>query len=114
MARDVRPFPMAPRKAAGRAVLRHSSPPADRTGLDAPRRGVGQTARHTGVMNRDRDASGRPRDARPRDGLGRPLPYGAPGVARPSESVVRTPEQTLRQAQHLLDAGRPFHADEVF
>src|ERR671930_2023225 len=65
-------------------------------------------------MDRDRDASGRPRNARPRDGLGRPLPYGAPGVPRQPEGVPRTPEQTLDEAQHLLDAGRPFHAHEVF
>lgn len=71
-------------------------------------------ARHTGVMDRDRDASGRPRNARPRDELGRPLPYQAAGVARQSEGVTRTPEQTLRQAQQLLDAGKPFHAHEVF
>ena len=73
-----------------------------------------RSARHTGVMDRDRDASGRPRNARPRDGLGRPLLYGAAGVARQSEGVVRTPEQTLQEAQRLLDAGRPFHAHEVF
>ena len=71
-------------------------------------------ARHTGVMDRDRDASGRPRNARPRDGLGRPLPYEAAGVARQPEGGTRTPEQTLQQAQHLLDTGRPFHAHEVF
>jgi hypothetical protein len=65
-------------------------------------------------MDRDRDESGRPRNARPRDGLGRPLPYGAPGVPRQSEGVARTPEQTLVEAQRLLDVGRPFHAHEVF
>lgn len=27
---------------------------------------------------------------------------------------MRTPEQTLREAQQLLDSGRPFHAHEVF
>lgn len=63
---------------------------------------------------RDRDAEGRARNARPRDGLGRPLPYGAPGVERQPEGVVRTPEETLREAQRLLDAGMPFHAHEVF
>ncbi|MEV6164955.1 DUF309 domain-containing protein [Streptomyces sp. NPDC052052] len=63
---------------------------------------------------RDRDAEGRARNARPRDGLGRPLPYGAPGVARQPEGVVRTPEETLREAQRLLGAGMPFHAHEVF
>jgi hypothetical protein len=62
---------------------------------------------------RDRDDTGRARNARPRDALGRPLPYGAPGEPRAPEGVVRTPEATLRQAQELLDAGRPFHAHEV-
>ncbi|NEB37524.1 DUF309 domain-containing protein [Streptomyces sp. SID14515] len=63
---------------------------------------------------RDRDAEGRARNARPRDGLGRPLPYGTPGVERQPEGVVRTPPETLREAQRLLDAGMPFHAHEVF
>ncbi|MFJ8078413.1 DUF309 domain-containing protein [Streptomyces sp. NPDC096176] len=62
---------------------------------------------------RDRDAEGRARNARPRDGLGRPLPHGAPGVERQPEGVLRTPEQTLLEAQRLLDAGMPFHAHEV-
>ncbi|MER7046550.1 DUF309 domain-containing protein [Streptomyces jumonjinensis] len=63
---------------------------------------------------RDRDAAGRARSARPRDGLGRPLPYGSPGVERQPEGVVRSPGDTLAEAQGLLDAGRPFHAHEVF
>ncbi|MFG3281708.1 DUF309 domain-containing protein [Streptomyces sp. NPDC048111] len=63
---------------------------------------------------RDRDAEGRARNARPRDGLGRPLPYGAEGVARQPEGVQRVPAETLREAQRLLDAGMPFHAHEVF
>ncbi|MFI9803290.1 DUF309 domain-containing protein [Streptomyces sp. NPDC052301] len=63
---------------------------------------------------RDRDTEGRARNARPRDGLGRPLPYGAQGVPRQPEGVVRTPDQTVAEAQGLLDAGRPFHAHEVF
>lgn len=62
---------------------------------------------------RDRDPEGRARNARPRDALGRPLPYGAPGEERAPEGVVRTPAQTLAEAQRLLDAGRPFHAHEV-
>lgn len=62
---------------------------------------------------RDRDTAGRARNARPRDGLGRPLPYGAEGVARQPEGVPRSPEETLTEAQRLLDAGRPFHAHEV-
>ncbi|MEU6390468.1 DUF309 domain-containing protein [Streptomyces sp. NPDC046939] len=63
---------------------------------------------------RDRDEEGRARNARPRDGLGRPLPYGSPGVERQPEGVVRTPAETVTEAQELLDAGRPFHAHEVF
>ncbi|WP_411104555.1 DUF309 domain-containing protein [Streptomyces sp. cmx-4-9] len=63
---------------------------------------------------RDRDEEGRARSARPRDGLGRPLPYGAPGVERQPEGVVRSPQETRREAQRLLDAGMPFHAHEVF
>jgi uncharacterized protein len=62
---------------------------------------------------RDRDETGRPRNARPRDALGRPLPHGSLGEPRAPEGVVRTPEATLREAQALLDAGRPFHAHEV-
>ncbi|WP_433859071.1 DUF309 domain-containing protein [Streptomyces kronopolitis] len=62
---------------------------------------------------RDRDEEGRARSARPRDGLGRPLPYGSPGVARQPEGVSRTPAQSLTEAQRLLDDGMPFHAHEV-
>ncbi|MEU8774514.1 DUF309 domain-containing protein [Streptomyces sp. NPDC048606] len=63
---------------------------------------------------RDRDGEGRARSARPRDGLGRPLPYGAAGVERQPEGVVRSPAATVEEAQRLLDAGMPFHAHEVF
>ncbi|PWS45521.1 DUF309 domain-containing protein [Streptomyces sp. FT05W] len=63
---------------------------------------------------RDRDEEGRARNARPRDGLGRPLPYGSRGVERQPEGVVRSPAETVREAQRLLDAGMPFHAHEVF
>ncbi|MEV4973893.1 DUF309 domain-containing protein [Streptomyces scopuliridis] len=63
---------------------------------------------------RDRDDEGRARSARPRDGLGRPLAYGAPGVERQPEGVVRTSGETLQEAQRLLNAGMPFHAHEVF
>ncbi|HEY2058119.1 MAG TPA: DUF309 domain-containing protein [Amycolatopsis sp.] len=66
------------------------------------------------MNGRDRDDTGRARNARPRDGLGRPLPYGADGVERQPEGVVRTPEETLVEAQRLLDEGKPFHAHEVF
>lgn len=67
-----------------------------------------------GVADRDRDDEGRARNARPRDGLGRPLPYDAVGVERQPEGVARTPEETVREAQRLLDEGKPFHAHEVF
>ncbi|MFF3445855.1 DUF309 domain-containing protein [Streptomyces sp. NPDC002667] len=73
--------------------------------------GTSETRRAGG---RDRDAEGRARNARPRDGLGRPLPYGEAGVERAPEGVVRRPERTVAEAQALLDAGRPFHAHEVF
>lgn len=65
------------------------------------------------VRRRDRDPEGKARNARPRDGLGRPLPYGTPGVARQPEGVVRTAEESLTEAQRLLDEGMPFHAHEV-
>lgn len=63
--------------------------------------------------DRDRDPSGRARNARPRDELGRPLPRGAPDVPRAPEGLVRSPDETLTEAQRLLDDGRPFHAHEV-
>lgn len=53
------------------------------------------------------------RDERPRDRLGRPLPFGMPGVARQPEGVVRSPAESLGLAQRLLDDGFPFHAHEV-
>lgn len=65
-------------------------------------------------MDRDRDASGRALNARPRDELGRPLPYGTPGTERAPEGVIRTPDETITDAQEALDAGRPFHAHEIF
>ncbi|MDT8911493.1 DUF309 domain-containing protein [Amycolatopsis sp. PS_44_ISF1] len=66
------------------------------------------------MNGRDRDDTGRARNARPRDGLGRPLPYGADGVERQPEGIVRTPQESLAEAQRLLDEGKPFHAHEVF
>lgn len=63
--------------------------------------------------DRARDENGRARNDRPRDGLGRPLPRGATGVARAPEGLVRSPDETLTEAQHLLDDGMPFHAHEV-
>ncbi|UWZ49833.1 DUF309 domain-containing protein [Dactylosporangium matsuzakiense] len=56
---------------------------------------------------------GRARNARPRDELGRPLPRGAAGVPTMPDDLAVTPDEALDQAQHLLDAGRPFHAHEV-
>jgi predicted metal-dependent hydrolase len=35
-------------------------------------------------------------------------------VERQPEGLVRTPEETVAAAQALLDAGKPFHAHEVF
>ena len=63
--------------------------------------------------SRDRDAAGRARNARPRDGLGRPLPRGAPGVDRVPDDLVLPPVPALAEAQRLLDHGLPFHAHEV-
>ncbi|MEV5486579.1 DUF309 domain-containing protein [Streptomyces bobili] len=71
-------------------------------------------ATRSGGDARDRDEEGRARSARPRDGLGRPLPYGTAGVERQPEGVVRRPEDSVAEAQALLDAGKPFHAHEVF
>jgi len=62
---------------------------------------------------RDRDPAGRPQNARPRDALGRPLPRGTAGVPRQPVGVARTPDETLAEAQRLLDEGLPFHAHEV-
>jgi hypothetical protein len=63
--------------------------------------------------DRDRDDRGRPRNARPRDALGRPLDYGAEGVARQVENPHRSAAESLAEAQRLLNAGRPFQAHEV-
>lgn len=64
-------------------------------------------------VDRERDESGRPRNARPRDALGRPLPRGDSGVGGVPDALVLPPEESLREAQRLLDEGRPFHAHEV-
>ena len=66
-----------------------------------------------GSRERDRDAAGRPRNARPRDELGRPLPHDAAGVAGVPDDLALSPEESLAEAQRLLDAGRAFHAHEV-
>jgi uncharacterized protein len=61
--------------------------------------------------DRDRDAAGRARNARRRDALGRPLAQreAAPVADDPAEP----PDDALRHAQALLDAGRAFEAHEV-
>lgn len=70
-------------------------------------------ATRPGPEARDRDAAGRPRNARPRDGLGRPLPKGMAGVPTTPDDLILPPGDALREAQRLLDQGRPFHAHEV-
>jgi len=64
-------------------------------------------------VDRDRDETGRARNARPRDGLGRPLPRDAAGVQPVPDDLVLPPRESLREAQRLLDDGRPFTAHEV-
>ncbi|GIH25987.1 hypothetical protein Aph01nite_42970 [Acrocarpospora phusangensis] len=63
---------------------------------------------------RDRDESGRARNARPRDEFGRPLPRGAQGVPRVPDDYAPSAAEAIAEAALLLDAGRPFHAHEVF
>ncbi len=65
------------------------------------------------MTGRDRDPAGRARNNRPRDGLGRPLLHDAEGVERVPDDLVLPPEESLVEAQRLIDAGRPFHAHEV-
>ncbi len=67
----------------------------------------------TGGAERDRDSSGRPRNRRPRDGLGRPRARDATGVEPLPDERALPPAESLREAQRLLDDGRPFHAHEV-
>ena len=62
---------------------------------------------------RDRDPAGRPRNARPRDASGRLLPRGADGVERVPEDLVLSADESVTEAQRLLDAGLPFPAHEV-
>jgi len=66
-----------------------------------------------GSRQRDRDGAGRPRNARPRDELGRPLPHDTAGVAGVPDGLALAPDESLAEAQRLLDAGRAFHAHEV-
>jgi hypothetical protein len=67
--------------------------------------------------DRDRDLAGRARNARPRDALGRPLPReatAAEGAVLPiPDDLDLPPDETLTQAQRLLDGGRAFSAHEV-
>jgi uncharacterized protein len=63
--------------------------------------------------DRDRDATGRARNARPRDALGRPLPRDAVGVQPVPDDLDLGPDETLAEAQRLLDEGRAFAAHEV-
>jgi uncharacterized protein len=56
-------------------------------------------------------------EPRPRDALGRPLPRDAAPdlvVAGIDEAAPRTSEEAWAEAIEYLDAGRPFHAHEVF
>ena len=62
---------------------------------------------------RDRDERGRPRNARGRDALGRPLPRGEAGVVALPDDLRLSPEESLAQAQRLLEDGFPFQAHEV-
>ena len=64
-------------------------------------------------MDRDRDAAGRARNARPRDELGRPLPRGSLGVDGIPDGLTLPPDESLTEAQRLLDTGSAFHAHEV-
>jgi len=69
-----------------------------------------------GIADPRMRASGRVRprrNTRPRDALGRPLPYGAIGVAGQPEGISGTASETLADAYRLLCEGRPFHAHEV-
>jgi hypothetical protein len=61
--------------------------------------------------DRDRDAAGRARNARRRDALGRPLRERRTTPA--SDDPADPPDEALRHAQALLDAGRAFEAHEV-
>ncbi len=64
-------------------------------------------------LDRERDQNGRPRNARPRDALGRPLPRGESGVAVVPDDLTLSLDESLTEAQRLIDEGRPFHAHEV-
>jgi uncharacterized protein len=100
------------------AVGGHVDYPDD-CGSDVPQGDAQSGCSHAGTLAtlgnvpRDRDPNGRARNARPRDGLGRPLPRGSEGVARLPDDLILPPEESLIEAQRLLDEGLPFHAHEV-
>ena len=58
-------------------------------------------------------AIGMPPSARPRDALGRPLPHGSAGVNGIPDDLALSADETLAEAQRLLDAGGAFQAHEV-
>src|SRR5260370_12982698 len=89
------------------------NPPLPMTRVDHNDRVDESTDDLIGGDNRRHAADRRLGNTRPRDKLGRPLPYGAPGVERQPEDVSRTPDEALADAQRLFDAGLPFHAHEV-
>ena len=62
--------------------------------------------------DRDRDPDGRARQQRPRDALGRPLPYGSPGVEPVPEEPL-PPLEAIALARELVGQGRAFSAHEV-
>lgn len=64
----------------------------------------------TGV--RDRDPAGRAKQQRPRDALGRPLPFGSPGVEPVPEEPL-PPLEAIALARELVGRGRAFGAHEV-
>jgi hypothetical protein len=66
----------------------------------------------SGAGERDRDPAGRARQSRPRDALGRPLPYGTPGVEPVPEEPL-PPAESLTEARRLIEEGRAFAAHEV-
>src|SRR4051794_5226220 len=90
---------------------RYRVPGKTRGGADPPPAGAPQQP--IPGRDRDRDVVGRARNARPRDGLGRPLPYGSPGIPTTADDLHLSPAEALREAQRLLDEGMPFHAHEV-
>lgn len=65
------------------------------------------------MAERERDSAGKPLNARPRDGLGRPLPRGTEGVPRIPDDVQLPPDESITEAQRLLDHNMPFHAHEI-